>query len=688
MMPRMNGERVPNGAEPAPGGAGSGRNFVGRALMSGVSILPVALAGCLLLSWAASVAVPLGALVRAGAVDWIPGAAVYLVLAGFLVAVLRRTERIPEHRVVWALIGASAVWKLLLAGWAMRLPLHADQELFHLFVRTMADHRLDPAQMGALSGIYDYPVWAGRVLPVHYAMRWLAGARDVFWVRLLNVVLSSGILAATYGLARRLLPEGQRKWAVFLLVVLPFQTMVVTDYSHHLFSSFYFLVSLWCVWEMVFSSPGVLRWLGLSLGTAVCLLLMMGQRGTHWIALAVWAALLLWALGSGTGWRRWCGMAAGVVAVPLILSVPLAQRYDAWLAGHDAHRLNSVLPAFVARGWCPESDGEYCGRYEQLDRVTPWPAKSAAMFRLVGSQIRYNPAVVCLRFPVVKTAKLFLVGYASNFEESLAAAGSRVQPWARGMRWAAAPFFLGLAIWGCVALLGAQDRMARWLPVVLAPLVTWGAYVFFGETSPRYSIFCQPFLALLGARGWAALGDPARRSRIPWRPLFGRGLVVLGALAVGLGGLAAGMARLPAHWFYGDLQHGWTRAGGGASAGAVEPGALLPFEARLGLEPGEDTMEASWQVPSRPAGPARASFYLLDASAEGRSLVVGVKAGGDDWLWLPLAGRALPQYAEVEMPPGEEHLRFALRTADGGSAAAPARVGVGYVVVTRQDADE
>lgn len=654
--------------------------------MFGASLMPVVLAGCLLLSWGASVAVPLGTSIRSGSADGFLGGAVYLVWVLLVYGVLRRTSEIPEHRVVWALIGLSAVLKLVLAGWAMRLPLHADQELFHRFVRAMADSRLDAGVMRGLSAIYDYPVWAGRVLPIHYGMRLLAGAQDVVGVRLLNVGLSSALLAATYGFARRLLPVGQRKWAVFLMMALPFQTMVVTDYSHHLFSSFYFLVSLWGVWEMVFSSPSPLRRLGLSLGTGVCLLLMMGQRGTHWIALAVWGALLLWALCTGVGWRRWIWMVAGIGILPLALSIPLAHRYDAWLERHDTHRLNSVLPGFVARGWCPKSDGEYCGRYEQLDRVTPWPAKSAAMFRLVGSQIRYNPAVVCLRFPVVKTAKLFLVGYASNFEESLAAADSRALPWARGMRRVAAPLFLGLALGGCLMLARRPGRQDRWLPVVLAPVVTWGAYVFFGETSPRYSIYCQPFLALLGALALSNGGLTAQEGVQgvppgPWGPVLGRGLVILGGMVVALGLLVAVVQSMPSHRFYGDVHRGWSVSDGGA----VGAGPLSPFEAALCLEPGHGSMEAVWAVPSMPEGGTTLSFYLLEVDPDARALTLGVHAGGEDWRWWPLAGRPVPQFVEMDLSPHTEKLEFVLRTADGSPMEASGCVVVGYVYMDRQD---
>ena len=631
---------------------------------------------CLGLAGGASVVVPLLKTVEGGGFGWLFGAGGYLAGVLLLALLVRKVGRFPEHCVVWGLIAVGASIKLGLAFWAMRFPLHADQGLFHLFVREMVDSRLAPDTMRALSAYYDYPVWAGRVLPVHYLIRLMAGAGDIFWVRLLNVGVSSAILAAVYGFSRRLLPEGRRQWAVFLMMVLPFQTMVVTDYSHHLFSSFYFLAGLWCVWELVFRYPKAAHRFSLSLGAGVCLLLMMWQRGTHWIALGTWVILLAWVGLAGTRLRRWLGIALHVVALPLLVSVPLAKQYDAWLDRHDAHQLNSILPAFMARGWCPESDGEYCGRYEQLDRVTPPGEKSAAMFRLVGSQVRYNPATVCLRFPAMKTAKLFLVGYASNFEESLALAGSKALPWARGMRWAAAPLFLGLALWGCLVLARSPGRHPEWLPVVMAPLVTWGAYVFFGETSPRYSIFCQPFLALLGALGIGAVqaqAVDARASVTLWRTIGVRACLVLGAIVACLALLAGGIRAMPPHHFYGNLRQGWTVSKGVQ----VEPGALRPFEAVLELDEGSVVAEVEWSSGESDESLGKQTFYLLEVSPEARGLTLTATVDGEDRMSLPLEHVVVPRHIEVAglCPSGRLHLTLLAPS----SLETAARIGIGYV---------
>ena len=669
-------------ARAADAGAGV-PGFIRGAVALGVSLLPVALGGCLLLSWGAALAVPVAKYAAPGAPPWIGGALLYAVLFSFLWWVLRKTESVPESRVVAGLIGLSVVFKLALALAAMRMPLHADQELFHYFVREMADHRLAGGTLAALSAIYDFPVWAGRVLPVHYAIRLLAGNHDLLWTRLLNVALSTAILLTTYGFARRLLPEGRRKWAVFLTMALPFQSFVVTDYSHHLFSSFYFLLGMGCAWDLVFADPRPARRLALSVLAGVCLTLMMWQRGVHFIALGVWAGLILWAGGSGVGWRRWGRLLLALGVLPLVLSIPAAGRYDAWLNRHDAHRLNSILPAFVARGWCPESAGEYCGRYEQLDRVTPWDGKKPAMFRLVLSQIRRNPGTVCVRFPATKTAKLFLVGYAANFEESLGQSASRALPWARGLRLAAAPIFLGLAVWGCLGLAARPRLQARWLPIFLAPILTWGAYVFAGETSPRYSIFCQPFLALLGA---SALAGFAGRGGLPqalpegaWRGVAARAAAVALGIALALGAAVAGVRLLPEHRLYADLEQGWTAEAGDP----VAAGAYRPFEARLALPADGSPARAAWRLPPRPASANAVSFYVLQADGAARAarLVVGTSAG--TLFELPLEELNEPRYVELDLPPGSESLVFAAEPASAAAAPGGA-VHIGYVTFTER----
>jgi len=661
---------------------GLSRGPVRRAVDYVLSLLPVVLAGCLFLSLLASIFV-LGLKVTTTPFSsWAGGVFLYIGIFVILAWLLKTAKGVPERYVIWGLIGLSVVIKLALVAFTLNLPLHADQELFHYFVREMSDHRLQSGTLSALSSIYDYPVWAGRVLPFHYLVRYIAGPYDILGIRLLNIGVSTAILLLTYGFACRLLPEGRRKWAVFLMVLLPFQSFLVTDYTHHLFSSFYFLLFTWCVWEMFFTSPRPIRRIFLAVLTGGCLLLMMWQRGVHLLALAILGMMLAWAAGVGFGWKRWGVICISIGVIPLILSLPLASRYDQWLDRHDTHQLNSILPAFVARGWCPESAGEYCGRYEQLDRVTPWPGKKTAMYRLVLSQIRYNPLAVCVRFPILKTAKLFLVGYASNFEEALFQTGSAALPWARGMRLAATPIFLGLAIWGCLGLSVRSSKQALWLPILLAPVLTWGAYVFLGETSPRYSVFCQPFLGLLGALALANFEGDGRKalavSGSAWRGIAIRGAVILSGIVLVLGLLVLVVRMIPVHQLYADLQHGWISGNGEGTSSTVQAGEFQPFEARISLPPEVLSTQVSWMLPSPSPVDSKGSIYLLGVHGAigSGSFSIGT---AQEVLWThPLADFSGPLYLELDLPAGTEGLTFTLE-GSAGNIPGNSSVEIGYL---------
>lgn len=644
----------------------------------GLSLLPVALAGCLLLSFGVSLAVPMLRCTSESPMMWL-AAWLYLLSFGVLGWMIRKVPAERECRLVWGLILFSAAIKLILAGMVIHLPLHADQALFHHFVTEMSDHRLEGETLAALSRIYDYPVWAGRVLPVHYLVRHFAAAHDVFWVRLLNVGLSTAILAVSYGFASRLLPKGRRKWVVFLLMALPFQSFVTTDYSHHLFSSFYFLVFAWCAWEMLFTELRLVRRLLISVLGGICLLLMMWQRGVHLIALGIAVCMLAWAVMTGAGWRRWGLLLLCMLLIPLSFSVPLSAAYDRWLNSHDAHQLNSILPAFTARGWCPESGGEYCGRYEQLDRVTPWPLKKAAMNRLVLSQIRHNPAIVCGRFPILKTAKLFLVGYASNLEEGLAREQSALLPWVKGARVAATPVFLLLAVLGCLGLAARSGASVQWGPIFLVPLFTWGAYVFLGETSPRYSIFCQPFLGFIGGWALAQMSEKGPMGWAPpvraWKSIIGRGALVAGALACAMGLLVLWVRQIPESRLYANLQEGWN------DAGAVEDGEYRPFEVRLPVS----LRPAVWTSPSFMETGGRLSFYLLDADGSAANARLTVSASGQLLDTLEISDLTLPHYVELDLPPAVADLSFEVKPLPDALPAG-GDIQVGYVSFLQTEA--
>lgn len=278
-------------AEAAPSRAGRKAGAWGRLAEGGAGLLSAMLGLWLLWAGLASLAVPLGRYARKGSLEWLGGAGLYLAVFGLLAWGVKKTARWAEWRVAGGLIVLAALVRLALAGWAADLPLQSDQALFHTFVSRMVDSGGAPEVMESLSGIYDYPLWTGRGLPFHWlARRWL-GAGDVRAMRLANVGVSVLLLLGTAGLAWRLLPAGRRKWAVLALAALPFQTVVTTDYSHHLFASLYVLVCIWSAWELLFTDAGGWRRAGWALAAGVALMLLVWQRGTHLIVLATWGRM-------------------------------------------------------------------------------------------------------------------------------------------------------------------------------------------------------------------------------------------------------------------------------------------------------------------------------------------------------------------------------------------------------------
>lgn len=651
-----------------------------------ISLLPVLLGLCLFLAFAASLAVPVAQYLVRGDFTWLPGAIIYLLVSGGLAWwVSRQPQEADKRTVGWLICGSTAV-KLALIYLIPDLPLNIDQAIFRSFVEPMADEQLSDGVMTALSANNDYSIWAGRVLPVHYLLRYLAGDGYLPWLRVSNVVASTAILFLIYLLSRHLLPAGKRKWAVYLMVILPLHTYMVTDYSHHLYSSLYLLSGTWCAVELIFGRGGWVGKICLSATAGICLLLMMLQRGIHLIALGAWVGLLVWTTLEGRDGRRVILGWVMLLVIPLAIALPAARSVDHWLAKHDQHQRSSMLPAFVARGWCPETAGEFCGRYEQIDWATPMNERAAVMWRLVASQIRHNPEEVCFLFPPLKTAKLFLVGYASNLEESLAAINAPALSWARGARLAGAPLFLCMATLGCF-MLGAHfsERNIRWLPALLVSTLTWVVYVFLGETSPRYSVFSQAFLALLGAHVFSGAAEHGRRARgEQWRShrtLLWKTALVGAMLAITLVFLAMAARLLPAHYFFVDLEKGWGTSGSFSPDEISQPGDYHPFEVRLHVPSGAGKVVAFYSLPVRFNASTEVTLYLLgrDETLDGSDLLIKTEAG----MLLQrsvLSGEVRPQRICLELPPRSEKLVFEIIR--NGPDVQPGSVQIGYLAVS------
>lgn len=611
-------------------------------------LLPATITCFLLLSLGAAIAIPLWKYIRVNdTTGWWAGA-LYLLVVGLGIWLVKWTDRFPENRVVAALIFTGAILKTCLVLFFPHLPLNIDQALFHSFSQRLGTEGFTDATLSSLSSAYDYPLWTNRSYPVHYLIQRWAGSSAMAWTKGLNVIAASLILCVVYLFARRLLPQGKRKWPVFLLLILPFQTFWATDYSHHLFSSLYLLIFVWAAWEITYGPWRLKGQLLLSALATVCLLFMTWQRGVDWIAMGLAVLLLVWKLFTRTPWRLSLKWMTLLVLIPIggttLLKGPLLLNQ---IQACDLHRQSSILPGFMARGWCPESGGEYFGRYEQLDRVTPWPQKPGAMIRLVVSQIHHEPVPSCFLLPAVKTAKLFLVGYASNFEESLALCKSAALPHVTWLRLCGTLVFLGFAFCGGLRFTRRTELSETWLPILLVPLLTWGAYVLAGETSPRYSVFCQPFLALMGALVFCkgeSMPDGIRTCCLRM------GTVVLVLLLTATAGAIA-IRLLPDRMCYEDMRPG-------ISPPLVRAGHQHIFERMLTLPAQEERVAVVQDVPS---GAAHLSFYPLDYANQTSDGVFTIETeGGERLATLPLQEQTLPVYLSVLLPPGTRRLSLAI----------------------------
>jgi hypothetical protein len=118
------------------------RKSINRLVAFGVSLLPVALAGCLFLSWITGLGVVALKYAGGAAAAWLGGALFYVAAAGALAWLVGRFPADAESKLVGVLIALGAGVKLVLVFYFLGLPLNTDQAIFHHFVREMADSRL------------------------------------------------------------------------------------------------------------------------------------------------------------------------------------------------------------------------------------------------------------------------------------------------------------------------------------------------------------------------------------------------------------------------------------------------------------------------------------------------------------------------------------------------------------------
>jgi hypothetical protein len=536
----------------------------------------------------------------------------YLAAAAAGILWLRRIfQRFGPARFLWAALLSSLAIQSAVIGLSDRnWQWTNDARIFQHYLDRLSQDGYSPEVLGELSTQYDYRVWTRRAQPFYLALRQIAGDHFVRAIQFFQAGLVALSLLLTWRLARLVFGIRTAFWATTLQWLMPFRWIASLDLNHHLLGGFYFLAGLVLLAEWLHGKPSAgCRW-ALAAAAAVLVPLMRLEGGVDLVYLASAAlVLVLHTAARPRTWRTGLPALLALVAVPAVLSsvllLPLARRIDQG----DLHRHESGPIAFMARGWSPETGGEYCFTYEQIDYLTPADRKKPVMVSVLASQAFYNPGTVLFRLMPVKTAKYFLLGYAAGAEEMLNANGAhRAKALANGARAAFLLAALPLMIAGGVLLFPLLRRPRR-MALVLPCALICGTFVFLGETSPRYSIYIQPFLFMLAA---LPLAWPASR-RIRLARAAGPGMLTAAvslalALAAAAGVLHVCRPALQRHAFL-DLRE-WSLPP--SAPAAPLPATLAPLEIELlPVKFGDGTAWPVIDLPEAPAHAGHLTFYLF-----------------------------------------------------------------------------
>lgn len=457
-------------------------------------------------------------------------AGMYAMAAAGLVCLLRSlSRRLRPVRFLLACTGISLAGQAVLIvaadpGWH---PTN-DAAIFTRYLDRLAGNGSGPEVLGSLSDQYDYRVWTRRAHPFYLSLRKAAGADFNLAVQIFQAVLSVLPMLFVWRMLVVLFGRRTAVWATVFQTVFPFRTLACLELNHHLLGGLLFTAGLWVLVEFFCAKHGGKQRAGLLAAACALLPLMKLEGGIDWVyGISVWAVCAALAFAKRLKAADAAMALAGLWLLPLLaarLAVgPLSARIDA----ADLHHLESGAVAFMARGWVPETGGEYAYSHELIDCLSPRQLKAGIQKRLLLSQLAYNAPEVVFRLFPVKLAKYFLLGFAAGAEEMLNANGA--DGWAAAAKGARIAFLL--AFLPLVALGGArwmpQAGKSRNWPFLVPCVLLVAAYVCTGETSPRYSIYVHPLL-------FALAGFSVSRVRQKWPAGWGaRSLPALGALATG-----------------------------------------------------------------------------------------------------------------------------------------------------------
>ena len=463
-----------------------------------------------------------------------------LLLAGLAVVVHRKfLSRLPDRGFLLALTLGTL---LLRASLPILIPHYeqlADRLFFQKFVEAVVQGGGDDSAYAALSGQHDYPLWSGRSWPQHLWLRQWLGDRHVSGQQLLNVLLSVLLIPLSFAIGRGIGGSGTARLAAWLLALSPLHSFMVLDYTYQFQGAVLVTLVVAIAMRLAAAETWSLARLARE-GAALSLILFLLnlQRGLDLLAMAVLGAALLPMLFAGR--LAACARIAvlGILLPAAVARVAVAP-INAQFERADRHHLYSHAIAQAGIGLNLVTTGEFLGRFVQIDELTPDAGGAAFLKHLAISELRDAPLETAFVLPVTKLVKYLQIGAASGIEEGLAAGGhGRAESAFRGLRLVYAPVLLALAAAGAWTLMRRTPGRSAW--VLLCTLAgCFAIYAFLNQTSPRYSVYVQPALAILAASALARKPVGAQETCEPFRPfaVTGLALALLYAVTAGAGAL-------------------------------------------------------------------------------------------------------------------------------------------------------
>jgi len=537
-----------------------------------------------------------------------------------------------------------------------------DFSFMHKFASLLYESGLNSDK---LKTFYDASAYFDRVLLFFLPMKALFGANDLLAVQIGNCLFATGILILTYLICAAVFDEKTARWAALLTLLFPLHSLDVLTYTHDLPGIFLVLLGFFLAFRILAAEKLHLI-IAMSLTIGVILFAVRLQRGLHPVMLIFLAVLAVQVCISKLDYARWLKAIICLVVLPTLVYGICAKKFDDFKS-HSGIKVNSSRYSFMARGWSVAAKGEYDGFYEQIDKATPPDLKDRSQLGLIISQLTYNKKEVMV-LPVVKAAKFFLVGFASNPELSFTATHQGLlNSVAVASRLIFAIGALGLAIVGCLELLWQKNMAPYQVALVLFPLLCVAAIALLGETSPRYSYVVHFVLAALG--GGAAAKGRAGVSEITGNFVGVSGELLPYGLAAAIGYCAfmalllLSIPKLGAAYKYMDMRKATSPRAAVRDLSYLSPFEQVLAETAPSRSDSASPLEGSIVLPAR--GDGGKYFFYVQSLLPGRSADSGMSciayAGGGEVLHRTLAELTELQFVSFDLgkaPHTERTLRI------------------------------